>query len=83
MTRPQHQRPALQVPLQSRDGSTQNSVPTHWSPEQVTVVFEFLDVLREEIWSRTGLQIQPVLRNDRVTTHPFEQTDIDGSHDPF
>jgi hypothetical protein len=57
-------------------------VPAHWSPEQATAVFEFLDVLREDIWRRYGLQIQRVLRNDRVTTHPFEQTDIDESIDP-
>lgn len=83
MTRRQHQKPAVPVLSQSRDCPAQSSVPAHWSPEQATAVFEFVDVLREEIWSRYGLQIQQVLRNDRVTTHPFEQMDIDESLDPF
>ncbi len=58
-------------------------MPTHWSPEQATAVFEFLDVLREDIWRRYGLQIQRVLRNDRVTTYSFEKTDFNESLDPF
>lgn len=61
----------------------QSSVPAHGSPEQATAVFEFVDALRKEIWSRYGLQIQRVLRNDRVTTYPFEQTDINESDEPF
>jgi len=58
-------------------------VPAHWSPEQAAGIFEFLDVLREEIWDRYGLQIPQVLRNDRVITYPFEQADIDEGIDPF
>ena len=83
MTSRQPGKTTAPVRSQSRDCPAHNSVPTHWSPEQATAVFEFLDVLREDIWGRYGLQIQQVLRNDRLTTHPFEQTDIDESNEPF
>jgi hypothetical protein len=43
-----------------------------------------VDALREEIWGLYGLQIQRVLRKDRVTTNgPFTTTDIDENDVPF
>jgi hypothetical protein len=83
VTRRQPGKTIAPVRSNKHDCLAQGSVPTHWSPEQATAVFEFLDVLRENIWSLYGLQIQQVLRNDRVTTPPFEQADIDEGIDPF
>lgn len=83
MTRRQHQKPAVPVLSQNRDWPTQSSVPTHWSPEQASAVFEMVDALREEIWGLYGLQIQRVLRKDRVTTNPFTPNDIDENDVPF
>ena len=42
-----------------------------------------VDALREEIWGLYGLQIQRVLRIDRVTTNPFTPNDIDEHDVPF
>lgn len=84
MTRRQHQQPTVPVLSQNRDCPTQSRVPTHWSPKQATAVFELVDALREEIWGLYGLQIQRVLRKDRVTTNgPFTTTDIDENDVPF
>jgi hypothetical protein len=43
------------------------TLPTDWSPEQATAVFELLDELRERVWAQYGLQIQQVLRDQRGT----------------
>lgn len=59
------------------------ALPTHWSPEQATAVFEILDELRERVWGQYGLQIQQVLREDRRVTTPLIPNDIDESDVPF
>ena len=60
------------------------TLPTHWSPEQAVAVFEILDELREHVWTRYGLQIQQVLRDERCTALPGAgDIDIDEADVPF
>ncbi len=60
------------------------TLPTHWSPEQAVAVFEILDELREHVWARYGLQIQQVLRDERLTAQPAARDiDIDEGDVPF
>lgn len=59
------------------------NIPTYWSPEQATAVFEFLDELRERILGHYARQIQEFVRQDRLTTAPFTHSDIDESDVPF
>lgn len=40
------------------------AVPAHWSAEQALAVFEFLDLLRDEIWKVHRAGIQAALRGD-------------------
>lgn len=40
------------------------AVPAHWSGEQALAVFEFFDVLRDEIWKVHRAGIQAALRED-------------------
>jgi len=57
-------------------------VPKCWSAEQALTVFEFVDLLREEIWKQYRDSIQAALREhnrhdprqlrlDHVDTDPF------------
>ena len=52
MTKPQ------QVGLQP----TLLTIPDHWNPEIALAVFELIDDLRDQIWSRYGPAIQDELR---------------------
>ena len=38
-------------------------IPDHWSPQTALAVFELIDNLRDQIWSRYGLDIQDELRS--------------------
>ena len=38
-------------------------IPDHWSPQTALAVFELIDHLRDQIWSRYGLDIQDELRS--------------------
>jgi len=58
-------------------------LPTYWSPEQATAVFEFLDELRERVLGHYEVEIYEFLRHDHVTTAPFTHSDIDESDVPF
>jgi hypothetical protein len=42
-------------------------IPIYWSAEEALAVFEFIDELREAIWSRYGLAITEQLREERST----------------
>lgn len=42
-------------------------IPTHWSAEEALAVFEFIDELREAIWSRYNVTIIEQLRAERCT----------------
>ena len=67
---------------QHRVADSSITLPTHWSPEQAVAVFEILDVLREHVWARYGMQIQQVLRDERSTAAPTAH-DIDEADVPF
>lgn len=56
------------------------AVPAHWSGEQALAVFEFLDVLRDEIWRLHRDGIQAALRqHDRHDPRQLrlDQVDVD------
>jgi hypothetical protein len=44
-------------------------IPDNWNPEIALAVFEFIDDLRDQIWSRYGLAIQDELRRQRERDH--------------
>ena len=69
--------------LQYRAKPKSINLPTYWSPEQATAVFEFVDQLRDRILVHYEVQIQEFLRKDRVTTTPFTHRDIDENDVPF
>ena len=58
-------------------------LPTYWSPEQATAVFEFVDELRERILDHYAVEIREFLREDRVGTTPFMHTDTKNGDAPF
>lgn len=37
-------------------------VPPYWTPDEALAVFEFIDLLREQIWARYGSDIQAALQ---------------------
>ena len=37
-------------------------IPDHWTPQTALALFELIDDLRDQIWSRYGLDIQDELR---------------------
>jgi len=69
--------------LQHRVKSKPINLPMHWSPEQATAVFEFLDELRDRVLGHYGVEIQEFLRDDRVTTTLSTHSDIDENDVPF
>jgi hypothetical protein len=46
-------------------GPVQFEIPDHWTPETALAVFELIDHLRDQIWSRYGLDIQSELRSQQ------------------
>ncbi len=59
----------------------QFEIPDHWSPETALAVFELINDLRDQIWSRYAIDIQDELRrqllpgdtdaNDAATPQDF------------
>ncbi|HEY5411728.1 MAG TPA: hypothetical protein VIJ94_13485 [Caulobacteraceae bacterium] len=45
-------------------------IPDHWTPETALAVFELIDHLRDQIWSRYGLDIQDELRRQLKLADP-------------
>lgn len=64
MTKPQ------QVGLQP----TLLTIPDHWNPEIALAVFELIDDLRDQIWSRYGQAIQDELRRQLERGHDGDDT---------
>jgi hypothetical protein len=54
----------------------QLEIPDHWTPETALAVFELIDDLRDQIWSRYGLDIQDERRRQ---LQPDEPTDTSPS----
>ena len=46
---------------------TPPKIPDYWTPEQALAVYDFIDELREAIWTRYELQLIELMREDRVT----------------
>ena len=42
-------------------------IPDYWSAEEALAVYEFIDALRDEIWSRYDLRLIELLRDERCT----------------
>ena len=64
MTKPQ------QVGLQP----TLLTIPDHWNPEIALAVFELIDDLRDQIWSRYGQAFQDDLRRQLEPRHDRDAT---------
>jgi len=45
------------------------SIPDHWTPDAALAVFEHIDDLRDQIWSRYGIAIQDELRRQTDPDH--------------
>jgi hypothetical protein len=58
-------------------------LPTSWSPQQATAVFELLDELRDRVLSHYAVEIREFLREECVSTTPFMHTDTTGGDAPF
>jgi hypothetical protein len=50
------------------------TLPEHWTPAEALAVFEIIDLLRDQIWSCYGHDIQQELR--------AQIDDHDDNHDP-
>ncbi len=49
-------------------------IPDHWNPEIALAVFEWIDDLRDQIWSRYGPDIQDELRRQLEPRHDRDAT---------
>ena len=58
-------------------------LPTYWTPQQATAVFEFLDELRDRVLGHYAVEIREFSREDRVSTMPFMHTDTKDVEAPF
>ncbi len=48
--------------------TTPLSIPDDWTPAQALAVYEMIDALQEAIWTRYGLQLTELLKEERITT---------------
>ena len=53
---------------------TEIKIPDYWTPEQALAVVEFIDEIREAIFSQYQLQIMEQMRSERCTE--IEVTEI-------
>jgi hypothetical protein len=51
-------------------------IPNHWNPETALAVFELIDDLRGQIWSRYGPDIQDELRRQLEPRHDGDATPL-------
>jgi hypothetical protein len=47
-------------------------IPDHWTPETALAVFELINDLRDQIWSRYAIDVQDELRRQLLTGDPDE-----------
>jgi hypothetical protein len=47
-------------------GDDASALPSHWSPTQALAIFEFLEVMREQLWLAYGPDIQRAWRDQLV-----------------
>ena len=50
------------------------TIPDHWTPDAALAVFELVDDLRDQIWSRYGQAIQDELRRQLERGHDGDDT---------
>ena len=55
-------------------------IPNHWTAGEALAVYEFIDALRDEIWSRYGFQLVELLREER-STNPADWNPAENSED--
>jgi hypothetical protein len=55
-------------------------LPTYWTPEQALAVFEFLEMLRDELCAAYGVEIQRAFRDDLMPEQDLLPFDPD---EPF
>ena len=61
--------------MEHRDKPKLIELPTCWSPQKATAVFEFLDELRDRVLSHYAVEIRQFLQEDRVTTTRIKHAD--------
>ena len=52
-------------------------LPAHWSPTQALAVFECVELLRDQLWSAYGPQIQQAWREQLLTEQATPNPDPD------
>jgi len=55
-------------------------VPDHWTDAEALAVFEFVDAIREEIWSRYGVRLVEKLQQEQ-STNPADWSTSENSGD--
>ena len=60
-------------------------LPEHWTPAEALAVFEIIDLLRDQVWSCYGHDIQRALRAqiDEPDTHHDQRNPTSDSDPPF
>ncbi|MDZ7751320.1 MAG: hypothetical protein U5S82_16930 [Gammaproteobacteria bacterium] len=55
---------------------THPPIPDDWTPEQALAVYDFIDELRDAIWSRYDRQLVELMQQDRITTFEVDDDDL-------
>ncbi|MDZ7753678.1 MAG: hypothetical protein U5S82_19040 [Gammaproteobacteria bacterium] len=55
---------------------THPPIPDDWTPEQALTIYDFIDELRDAIWSRYDRQLVELMQQDRITTFEVDDDDL-------
>ncbi|MDZ7751711.1 MAG: hypothetical protein U5S82_08625 [Gammaproteobacteria bacterium] len=55
---------------------THPPIPDDWTPEQALAVYDFIDDLRDAIWSRYDRQLVELMQQERITTFEVDDDDL-------
>ncbi|MDZ7750145.1 MAG: hypothetical protein U5S82_20750 [Gammaproteobacteria bacterium] len=55
---------------------TRPPIPDYWTPEQALAVYDFIDDLRDAIWSRYDRQLVELMQQERITTFEVDDDDL-------
>lgn len=72
---------AARSPLQAR--LNRISLPSDFSPEQASAIFEIVDALRDRLWLLYGPQIQQLMREDRSRAPACQPEQTHDGDPPF
>lgn len=50
---------------------TSSIIPKHWTAREALTVYEFISTIQDEIWSRYGVQLMEILREE-CSTNPAD-----------